>query len=355
MLARLGGDEFAVLQRSSRQPIDASVLAQELSRTLLPNFDLFDHQMAVEVSIGVAVGPADGSDPDTLLKNADLALNKAKSDGRGVHRFFEPGMDSRMIERRKLETELRLALQNGEFELVYQPLIGAASERVTGFEALLRWRHPERGVVSPSAFIGLAEETGLIVPLGAWVIRKACADAAHWPDPVSLSINLAAAQFETGDLVATVMNALSAAGLSPRRLVLEITETTLLKDSEVTLERLHILRKLGVRIAMDDFGTGYSSLKYLRSFPFDKIKIDRSFVKDLPNGADARAIIKAVATLGNNLGMELTAEGVETEEQLRAVREEGYTEIQGFLYSAPLPAGQIAQFFGAGSKRSAVS
>jgi diguanylate cyclase (GGDEF)-like protein/PAS domain S-box-containing protein len=345
MLARLGGDEFAVLQIAANQPMDASALAERLCDALKQPFELKGHQVAVEASIGVAVGPADGADADLLLQNADLALGKAKSDGRGVHRFFEPGMDRSMLERRKLETELRLALKNGDFILFYQPLLHARSEQVTGFEALVRWRHSERGVLSPAAFLPLMEETGLIVPLGAWVMRQACADAARWPEHVSVSVNLAASQFETGDLVAVVVGALSAAALAPGRLVLEITETALLKDSEATLRILHMLRELGVRIAMDDFGTGYSSLSYLRSFPFDKIKIDGSFVRDLPDGADARAIVKAVATLGCNLGIEMTAEGVETIEQLSAVRAEGYTEIQGYLYSKPRPASELAELF----------
>jgi diguanylate cyclase (GGDEF)-like protein len=344
-LARPGGGEFAVLQMTGNQPVDASTLAERLRNSLREPFLLRGHQLAVEATSGVAIGPTDGAGPDLLLKNAGLALNKAKSEGRGLHRFFEPGMDHRMLERRRLETELRLAVQNGEFKLFCQALLDARTERVSGFEALVRWQHPERGIVAPSEFIPLAEETGLIVPLGAWVIRQACAEAVTWPRHISVSVNIAAAQFETGDLVPTVVSALSAAGLAPSRLVLEITETALLRDSEATLEALHMLRKLGVRIAMDDFGTGYSSLSYLRSFPFDKIKIDRSFVKDLPDGADSRAIVRAVATLGCNLGVEMTAEGVETEEQLMAVKAEGYTEIQGYFYSKPIPSTEVAALF----------
>ncbi|MGH6922255.1 MAG: putative bifunctional diguanylate cyclase/phosphodiesterase, partial [Propylenella sp.] len=350
-LARLGADEFVILQTGCKQPTSASMLAERLCDALKPPFELLGHQLAVEASVGIAIGPTDGTDPDLLIKNANLALAKAKSEGRGVQRFFEPGMDRRMLERRKLETELRLALQKGEFELHYQPLLDARTERITGFEALVRWRNPSRGVVPPGEFIPLMEETGLVVPLGAWVIRHACAEAATWPEPVSVSVNLAAAQFEIDDLVSTVVGALSAAGLPPNRLVLEITETALLKDNEATLKTLHMLRKLGVKIAMDDFGTGYSSLSYLRSFPFDKIKIDGSFVRGVSSSAEARAIIKAVATLGGSLGVEMTAEGVETEEQLNAVRAEGYTEIQGYFYSQPIPASEVAgMFFPTGGK-----
>jgi diguanylate cyclase (GGDEF)-like protein len=342
VLTRRSGDEFAILQPADNQPIEAAKLAQRIGERIAQPFSLHGHQVAVEASIGIAIAPADGGDPDLLLANADIALHMAKSDGRGRHRFFEPDMDGRMRERRKLETELRIAIRDGAFELVYQPLLDARSEEIIGVEALVRWRHPELGLVLPGAFIPLAEETGLIVPLGEWVVRKACADAAGWPEQISVSVNLAAAQFEVGDLVSVVLGALSAAGLPPARLVLEITETALLKDTEATLKILHMLRSLGVRIAMDDFGTGYSSLSYLRSFPFDKIKIDRSFVKDLPNDADALAIVKAVATLGVSLGMELTAEGVETADQLRCVRSQGVTEIQGNYYSAPRPAAEIA-------------
>jgi diguanylate cyclase (GGDEF)-like protein len=345
MLARLNGDEFAILQMSADQPKRAAALAERLGAALRQPFDLHGHELAVDGTFGIAIAPADGANASLLLKNADLALHRAKSDGRGRCRFFEPGMDRRMHERRKLETELRLAIRDGAFELFYQPLVNARSQEIAGVEALIRWRHPDRGLVSPAEFIPLAEETGLIVPLGEWVIRRACADAAAWPENVVVSVNLAAAQFETGNLVPVVVSAVSASGLSTSRLILEITETALLRDTKMTIETLHMLRSLGVRIAMDDFGTGYSSLSYLRSFPFDKIKIDRSFVKDLPNDADARAIVRAVANLGASLGIELTAEGVETAEQLASVRSEGYTEIQGNYFSEPAPAGEIAKLF----------
>jgi diguanylate cyclase (GGDEF)-like protein len=345
LLARLGGDEFAILQMGKSQPIDASSLAERAGEELKRTFELDGHPIALEASIGIAIGPIDADDPDLLLKNAELALRKAKAEGRGRHAFFEPGMDSRMRDRRRLETELRFAIQNGEFELFYQPLLDAGTEKILGVEALVRWRHRTRGLVPPAEFIPLSEETGLIVPLGEWVIRQACADASCWPEHISVSVNLAAAQFETGSLVPVVIGAVSAAGIAADRLVLEITETALLKDTAATIETLHMLRNLGIRIAMDDFGTGYSSLSYLRSFPFDKIKIDRSFVKDLPSGEDARAIIRAVATLGESLGMTLTAEGVETAEQLSSVRSEGYTEIQGNFYSPPVPAAAIHEMF----------
>ena len=344
-IARLGGDEFAVVQTSTAQPRDATALADRICEAIKAPFELGEHQVVVETSIGIAIAPDDGGDPHQLLKNADMALYRAKGDGRGLYRFFESEMDARMKARRTLELDLRKALEAGQFELHYQPLFSLRSKEVSGFEALLRWRHPERGLVSPAEFIPLAEEIGLIVPLGEWVIRQACAEAADWSDTVKVAVNLSPVQFKSGNLVPAVVNALAASGLAADRLELEITESVLLQNNEETLNILHQLRGLGVRIAMDDFGTGYSSLSYLRSFPFDKIKIDGSFVGDLGDGEDAVAIIRAVASLGNSLGMVTTAEGVETEEQLRRVHAEGYTEIQGYLFSPPKPADEIARLF----------
>jgi predicted signal transduction protein with EAL and GGDEF domain len=286
--------------------------------------------------------PEDGADADQLLKNADLALYRAKNDGRGIYRFFEKGMDERMHARRALERDLRTALIKDEFELHYQPLIDLRSNEVTGFEALLRWNQPERGRVPPVDFIPLAEETGLIVPLGEWVLRRACADAASWPPNIKVAVNLSPVQFSSSNLVAVVFNALSAAGLEAHRLELEITETVLLQDSEATLATLHKLRDLGTSISMDDFGTGYSSLSYLRSFPFDKIKIDQSFIRDInESGGQSLAIVHAVTGLGTSLGMKTTAEGVETREQLERLRSEGCTEVQGYFYSPPRPARDV--------------
>jgi diguanylate cyclase (GGDEF)-like protein len=341
-IARLGGDEFCVVQVAPDQPVAATALAARIAEVIGRPFELGGHQVTVGASIGIAVSPGDGTDTNELLKNADLALSRAKSDARGSHRFFEQDMDADMQARSKLQLDLRRALVNGEFELYYQPLVNLERDEICGFEALLRWRHPERGFVSPGEFIPLAEETGLIVPLGEWAMRQACAAAAQWPEHIKIAINLSAIQFKSPHLVDTVFSALAASGLSARRLELEITESVLLKNNAATLDILHKLRGLGVRIALDDFGTGYSSLSYLRSFPFDKIKIDRCFVSDLSEAReDALAILRAVAGLGTSLGIATTAEGVETREQLERVREEGCTEMQGYFFSPPRPLGEL--------------
>jgi diguanylate cyclase (GGDEF)-like protein len=339
-VARLGGDEFTILQAIER-PEQAGALARRVIETLREPFEIEGHQVVIGTSVGVTYAPTDGLDPDVLLRNADMALYLAKADGRGTCRFFEPAMDARLQERRRLELDLRRALTASEFELHYQPVVDAQSSRVVGFEALLRWNHPERGQVSPTEFIPLAEEIGLIVPLGEWVLREACREAAAWPHGVKVAVNLSPVQFRSPALLHAVVSALAASGLSPLRLELEITESVLLHDSAATLALLHQLRELGVRIAMDDFGTGYSSLSYLRSFPFDKIKIDRSFVRELGDKADCLAIVRAVAGLGASLGITTTAEGVETPEQLARVREQGCTEVQGYLFSRPRPASEV--------------
>ena len=345
-VARLGGDEFSVVQIAAEQPVAATALATRVIEAIGQPFDLDGHQVTVGASIGIAVSPSDGTDPDQLLKNADLALSRAKGEGRGTHRFFESEMDAHMQARSKLQLDLRKALANGEFELYYQPLVNLARDEICGFEALLRWHHPERGFVSPGEFIPLAEETGLIVPLGEWAMRQACAAAARWPAHIKVAINLSANQFKSRHLVETVVSALATSGLPARRLELEITESVLLQNNEATLATLHQLRALGVRIALDDFGTGYSSLSYLRSFPFDKIKIDRCFVSDLSEtDEDALAILRAVASLGISLGIATTAEGVETKEQLARVREEGCTEMQGYLFSPPRPLSEVHRLF----------
>ena len=306
------------------------------------------------MSAGIAVGPADGNDADQLLKAGDLALYRAKADGRGVYRFFEQEMDARMQARRTLELDLRRAIEMKQFELLYQPEFNLATNAVTGFEALLRWHHPERGVVAPLEFIPLAEETGLIVPIGEWVLRRACLDAVRWPAPVKVAVNLSAAQFRSVHLMPAVIGALAASGLAATRLELEITESTLLIESEATLTILHQLRALGVRVAMDDFGTGYSSLSYLQSFPFDKIKIDRRFITDVNTDASSLAIIRAVTGLSASLGIITTAEGVETREQFDRVKAEGCTEVQGFLTGRPMILDDaIALFQRPGSKVSA--
>ncbi len=344
-VARLGGDEFAILQPSHNHPTDTIALASRICESLSRPFDLDGHQVMIGTSIGIAMAPTDGSDPDQLLKNADMALYRAKGDGRGVYRFFEPEMDARMQARRKLELDLRKAMRSEQFELHYQPLVNLETNAISGMEALARWRHPERGLVSPAEFIPVAEEIGLIGELGEWVIRQACTDAAAWPKNVRVSVNLSPEQFRGGNLSQIVFSAIAKSQISPSRLELEITENALLENNESTVKTLHELREMGIRIAMDDFGTGYSSLSYLRSFPFDKIKIDGSFVRDLSANTDASAIVNAVATLSQSLGMSTTAEGVETEAQRRLVKEAGYTEMQGFLYSKPRPAAEISELF----------
>jgi diguanylate cyclase (GGDEF)-like protein len=344
-IARMGGDEFVIVQAPIAEPADATSLAQRIIRLMSEAFDIEGHQVVIGASIGIAVGPGDGLSPDKLLRNADLALYRAKGDGRGTFRFFEPAMDLQMQTRRIMEQDLRKALPAGEFELYYQPVVNLASNEISGFEALIRWNHPQRGLVSPGTFIPLAEEIGFIVPLGEWVIRQACATAARWPGDVRVAINISAVQFRNPGLLQVIIGALATSGLQPTRLEIEITETVLLQNKEATLAVLHQLRALGVRIALDDFGTGYSSLTYLQSFPFDKIKIDRSFVKDITENTGSLNIVRAVAALASGMGMTATAEGVETREQLDTITSEGCTEMQGFLFSRPLPAREIERLF----------
>jgi diguanylate cyclase (GGDEF)-like protein/PAS domain S-box-containing protein len=341
-VARLGGDEFAVVQIGRSEEAAARVLAGRLVEVISAPYEIDDHQIVIGVSIGISLSPQDGSNSDELLKNADLALYRAKADGRGTYRFFETGMDARAQARRMLEMDLRAALQRDEFQPYYQPIRDVVSDRVVAFEALLRWNHPQRGLISPLNFIPLAEETGLIVQLGELVLRRACADAATWPDDIGVAVNLSPVQFKNPNLIASVTGALEASGLAASRLELEITESVLLQNSEATLTTLHELRAMGVRISLDDFGTGYSSLSYLRSFPFDKIKIDRSFVSELATREDSVAIIRAVTGLGRSLGIVTTAEGVENDAQLELLRREGCTQAQGYLFSQPRPASDVA-------------
>jgi len=342
-VARLGGDEFAVLQADAGSADAASELAERLLAVISEPYEVDGHQVAVGASIGIALAPNDGSDPDRLLKQADMALYRAKGDGKGAFRFFEPEMDARVQARRRLEVDLRMAVHAGGLEIYYQPLVDIASGRTCAFEALLRWPHRERGMIPPGDFIPVAEETGLIGAIGAFVLRQACADATQWPDDTKVAVNLSPLQFRTGNLLQTVMGALENSGLSPHRLELEITETLLLERGDNVLATLHALRALGVRIAMDDFGTGYSSLSYLRSFPFDKIKIDRSFVRDLCSNTDSQAIVRAIVSLGSSLGITITAEGVECERDLEKLRAEGCNQAQGFLFSVPRPQREILQ------------
>ncbi len=344
-IARTGGDEFVIVQSPITDPAQATSLAQAIIALISEPFDIDGHRAVIGASIGIAIGPGDGAKPDKLLRNADLALYKAKDDGRGTFRFFEATMDLQMQTRRIMEQDLRKGLPGGEFELYYQPVVNLASNAISGFEALIRWNHPEKGLISPATFIPLAEDIGFIVPLGEWVIRQACATAAHWPDDLHVAINISAAQFRSPGLLQVIVGALATSGLQPTRLEIEITETVLLHNRDTTLAVLHQLRALGVRIAMDDFGTGYSSLTYLQCFPFDKIKIDRSFVKDITENAGSLNIVRAVAALAKGMGMAATAEGVETGAQLDKIVSEGCTEMQGFLFSRPLPVQEIERRF----------
>jgi diguanylate cyclase (GGDEF)-like protein/PAS domain S-box-containing protein len=343
LAARLGGDEFAVILASDVSPNEASDFADRLIKILSAGYDIDGVEVVIGASIGIALSPGDGDTSEELMRNADMALYQAKADGGGVHHFFEREMDLQAQKRRDLELDLRRAFANGEFELHYQPLVDIAADRISGFESLLRWRHPEKGMISPADFIPVAEDIGLIVSLGEWVLREACTEAVKWPADVKVAVNLSPVQFRSRNLVQVVISALAHSGLSPTRLELEITESLFLAETEANLAILHQLRELGVSISMDDFGTGYSSLSYLRSFPFDKIKIDRSFVKDLAQRSDCVAIVRAISGLGRSLNITTTAEGVETTDQLDWLRAEGCNEVQGFLFSAAKPAAEVAQ------------
>jgi diguanylate cyclase (GGDEF)-like protein len=338
IVARFGGDEFAILQTGGEQPKDARLLAERVLEVVGEPYGLDGQHVIAGTSIGIAIAPQDGIGPDQLLKNADMALYRAKSDGRGVFRFFEQEMDAEAQARRFVEVDLHKALEAEEFELFYQPLIDLSNNQIVACEALLRWNHPSRGLISPGEFIPIAEEIGLILPIGEWVLRKACDEAVNWPTRVSLAINLSPVQFKSRNLVQAVILALAHSGLSPKRLELEITESVLLEDNDMTRTLLHQLRNLGVSIALDDFGTGYSSLSYLRSFPLDKIKIDQSFIRGLSERTDSLAIVQSITRLGTSLGMQTTAEGVETREELDHVRAAGCTHGQGFYFGRPMPA-----------------
>src|SRR6202790_4437289 len=340
-LARLNSDEFAIVQSGLARPEDAVLLARRLLEAIGDPYLLDGHSVVIGASIGIAMAPGDGDESEKLLKHADMALSRAKNDSRGTFSFFESGMDARAQTRRKIEIDLRIAIQNDALRPHYQPLVDLASGRISGCEALARWPHPERGMISPAEFIPVAEETGLINGLGGLMLKRACMDAALWPDDVRVAVNLSPLQFRVGNLLSVVMDALKQSGLPAKRLELEITETLLLEKSSQVLATLHALRALGVRISMDDFGTGYSSLSYLRSFPFDKIKIDQSFVRDLGANRDAQAIVRAIISLGVGLGVTITAEGVETEAELSCLRAEGCHEGQGFLFSRARPNAEI--------------
>ncbi|SED62046.1 bifunctional diguanylate cyclase/phosphodiesterase [Bradyrhizobium erythrophlei] len=347
LVARLGGDEFAVIDYVTDPVAEAGVLAERIRKALSEPIDLGDHRVTTTTSIGIAIAPRDGTDSDEVLRSADLALYSAKSGGRGSFRFFEPELDRLLQTRRSLERDMRGALAKGEFELHYQPFINVASGETSGFEALLRWHHPQRGTVSPAQFIPLAEETGLIVPLGEWVLRTACAEAAKWPDDLKIAINLSPVQFRSPELVPVIVHALASSGVSPDRLELEVTETAIIQDSEAVFAALSQLHDLGVRIALDDFGTGYSSLSFLQKFPFDKVKIDRSFVSELAGATDeSRRIARAVVRFAVSLGKTTTAEGVETREQLDILRADACVEVQGFHFSPAVQSEKVAQMIG---------
>ena len=339
-VARLGGDEFAIVKIGVKDPDEVADLAIRALDTIRAPYDCLGHQVTSDASIGVALAPQHGTNLDQILKNADLAMYAAKSAGRRTWRFFEPAMDAHVRARRQLEIDLRKAIADQVLEVYYQPCLSLLSDRITGCEALLRWRHPERGMISPAEFIPIAEETGLINELGEWVLAKACIEATTWPEGINLAVNVSPVQFKSGTLALKIVSALAASGLPAHRLELEITEAVLIRDDETALDILHQLREIGVQIALDDFGTGYSSLSYLQRFPFDKIKIDRCFVNDLAE-AGGSSIVQAVVNIAAARHMKTTAEGVETERQQQLLRGLGCTEMQGYLFSAPKPAEEL--------------
>jgi diguanylate cyclase (GGDEF)-like protein/PAS domain S-box-containing protein len=340
-VARLGGDEFAIVQTGVTSASDVTELVNRIFEAIRAPYECLGHQVTTDASIGIALAPQDGSDLDQILKNADLAMYAAKAAGRRTSRFFEPAMEAEVRARRVLEIDLRQAITDGGFEVYYQPCLSLQNNRITGCEALLRWRHPQRGMISPADFIPIAEETGLINQLGEWVLTTACMEAATWPDHIRLAVNVSPVQFKSGTLALKVIGALAASGLAASRLELEITEAVLIRDDDAALAILHQLRDIGVRIALDDFGTGYSSLSYLQRFPFDKIKIDRCFVTDLASPEGSSSIVQAVVNIAADRHMTTTAEGVETEQQRELLRGLGCSEMQGYLFSAAKPAADI--------------
>jgi diguanylate cyclase (GGDEF)-like protein len=344
-VARLGGDEFAVVQTAVKTVDDVTDLATRVFDAIRKPYECLGHQVTTDASIGIALAPQHGADLDQILKNADLAMYAAKSAGRRTYRFFEPEMDARVRARRILEMDLRQAITDGSFEVYYQPSVTLEDNKIVGCEALLRWRHSERGMISPAEFIPVAEETGLIDELGEWVLTTACAEAATWPDDIKIAVNVSPVQFKSGTLALKIVAALAASGLQASRLELEITEAVLIRDDEAALAILHQLRAIGVRIALDDFGTGYSSLSYLQRFPFDKIKIDRCFVNDIAEPDGSSCIVQAVVNIAAARHMTTTAEGVETKQQLELLRALGCAEMQGYLFSPAKPAAEIRQLF----------
>jgi diguanylate cyclase (GGDEF)-like protein/PAS domain S-box-containing protein len=350
LIARLGGDEFAVIQTAIGGRADVEEFVTRVYEAIRQPYQCLGHHLSTDASIGIALAPEDGTELDQLIKHADLAMYAAKAEGRRIHRFFEPAMDARAKARLTMEQDLRQALADDDFEIYYQPLLDLASGEVTGCEALLRWRHPERGMVPPAEFIPIAEDTGLINELGDWVMQTACTEAAGWPSRVRLAVNVSPIQLKSPTLALRITGALAASGLPPDRLEIEITEAVLIHDDESALAILHQLRAIGVRIALDDFGTGFSSLSYLKRFPFDKIKIDRCFISDIEVDGSA-AIVQAVVNIAAARNMTTTAEGVETEQQREMLRQLGCTQMQGYLFSAPKPAAEARRLLGARLER----
>jgi diguanylate cyclase (GGDEF)-like protein len=344
-IARLGGDEFAIIRTLVSDPADVVDLVTRIYAAIRDPFQCGGHQLSSDASIGIAMAPADGSEIDQLIKNADLAMYEAKSSGRRTFRFFESRLHAKASSRRELAIDLREAVRTGAFELHYQPVVDIRSNEICGCEALLRWTHPAKGVISPADFIPVAEETGLITEIGEWVLMKACMEAASWPGHIKLAVNVSPVQFKSQNLALRVIQALAVSGLSASRLELEITEAVLIRDDEAALAILHQLRAIGIRIALDDFGTGYSSLSYLQRFPFDKIKIDRSFIKDIAEPDGSSSIVQAVVVIADARNIVTTAEGVETHQQLNLLRALGCTQMQGWLFSAAKPAAEVRRMF----------
>jgi len=355
LIARLGGDEFAVIQTAVNSTEDTVDFVTRIHEAIRRPYQCLGHQLSTDASIGIALAPRDGTELDQLIKNADLAMYAAKAGGRRTHRFFEPAMDASAKARLSMEQDLRQAMVDGGLEIHYQPVVELQTGEVSGCEALLRFRHPVRGMVSPAEFIPIAEDTGLITDLGDWVLRTACQEAATWPDHIRLAVNVSPVQLKCRTLALRIAGALAASGLKPNRLEIEITEAVLIRDDEAALAILHQLRAIGVRIALDDFGTGFSSLSYLKRFPFDKIKIDRCFVSDIPETDSSSSIVQAVVNIASALNMRTTAEGVETEAQRELLHKLGCTEMQGYLFSAPKPASEVKRLFGTGKNTTAVA
>jgi diguanylate cyclase (GGDEF)-like protein len=346
MIARFGGDEFVVMQTPGSQPVEAGALAERLIVAISRPYTIDGHQVLIGASVGIAMAPQDGKTVEELLRHSDVALYKAKAEGKGRFRFFKPEMNSLMQARRMMEIDLRAAIDTRQLDVYFQPLMDVSTGRISACEALVRWTHPTRGPVPPNDFIPLAEETGLIIAIGEHVLRTACKEAASWTHDLLVAVNLSSVQFRAGDLPAQIASILNETGLEAKRLELEITESILIEDKDHVMEMLTAIRSLGVRIALDDFGTGYSSLSYLSSFPFDKIKIDRSFIRDVPDRPDSAAIVRAILTLAETLEMSTTAEGVERVEELDWLREHGCDQAQGFLFSRAVPARDLALLLG---------